>query len=267
MKEISERIKMVRKCTRLSREEFCSKVNVSAATLEKWESDSLSPSVEDILKISKTYGISTDFLLNGTPTKSDTIFLDRKLSKTDLVDEIKEFVLSKLECTSSKKMLDKLYWILQLIDGIFAKDINLEGMIYFDINDLLEIGDYDVYLDVAKHFQVNGDIKFEMLDPNKHSIGFYEEALKNDADNLEVTFLNYTDSKELWNDKVLLWMINRGATCVELVDIEGHDHQTWSIDGCENDNTTYEPVYSENFVLTFLLKAELERRINKKHNI
>lgn len=267
MKEISERIKLVRKCTRLSREEFSSKVNVSAATLEKWESDSLSPSVEDILKISKTYGISTDFLLNGTPTKSDTSFLDRKLSKTDLADEIKEFILSKLEFASSKKMVDKLYEFVQLIDDIFAKYINLEGIISFDIGDLLETGDYDVYLDVVKHFQVNGDIKFEMLNPNKHSIGFYEEALKNDAENLEVAFLNYTDRKELWNDEILLRMINQGATCVELVDIEGHDNQDFSMDGCRNDNTTYEPVYCENLVLTFLLKGELERRINKKRNI
>lgn len=264
MKEISERIKLVRKCTRLSREEFSSKVNVSAATLEKWESDSLSPSVEDILKISKTYGISTDFLINGNPTKSDTSFLDRKLSKTDLVDEIKKFILNKLECASSKKIVDKLYEFAQLIDGVFAKEINLEGMISFDIGDLVETGDYDVYLDVAKHFQVNGDIQFEILNPNKHSISFYEEALKNDAENLEVAFLNYTDNKELWNDEILLWMINQGAICVELIDIEEHDYHNYSCDGCPNDNTTYEPIYHENLVLTFLLKAELERRINKK---
>lgn len=58
-------------------------------------------------------------------------------------------------------------------------------------------------------------------------------------------------------------MINQDATCVEFVGIEGHTEHKYSIDGCANDDTTYEPVYQENLVLTFLLKAELERRVKK----
>lgn len=263
MKEISERIKLIRKCTHLSKEEFSSKINKSVEVLEKWENDSESPSIEDILKISNTYGISVEFLLNGNVIDSDKFFLDRKLSKTDLTDEIKELFFNKLGFDLNKELIEELYLIAQLNDDVFARDFNLENLIFFNINDLLEIGDYGIYFNIAKNFHINGYVKFEMLNPNKHNISFYEDALKHDRINLETTFLKYTKSKELWNDEILLWMINQGATCVELVNIEEHEHHNWSIDGCPNDNTTYKPIYQENLVLTFLLKAELERKVNK----
>lgn len=178
MKEISERIKLIRKCSHLSKEQFALNICVTADKLEQWEKDFISPSVEEILKISKIYNISTEFLLNGNTSECDIQFLNRKLFKDDLYDEIRKCFLTKLECDISAEMLDSIYDISQLFGDIFAKDINLDGKIFFDVYDLLEINNFDIYFDIKKNFQIKGNIEFKMLDPHKHSLAFYEEALK-----------------------------------------------------------------------------------------
>ena len=81
MKEISERIKLIRKCARNSENEFATKIGVSVDILLQWENNQSSPSLEELLKISQTYNISTEFILNGNANSSDNIFLNKKLAK------------------------------------------------------------------------------------------------------------------------------------------------------------------------------------------
>lgn len=263
MKEISERIKLIRKCARDSENDFATKIGVSVDILLQWENNQSSPSLEELLKISQAYNISTEFILNGNANSTDNLFLNRKLIKEDLIEEIKEYLLNALKSKQSQKFIDKIVEIAILKEKISIQNIDLHNQIYFELKDILDICNYNIYLDIQKSFEINGTITFDLLSPHKHSINFYNEALKSDAEQIENTFLEYTSNKELWNDEIILWLINHGAVCVELTNIEGTTDMSYSIDGCSDTNTTYEPVYEENLILTFLLKSELERKLNK----
>lgn len=263
MKEISERIKLIRKCTRSSEKVFAAKIGVSVDILSRWESNALSPTLEELIIISQAYNISTEFILNGNANKSDKKLLDKKLSKEDLLNEIKSFLLNNLKCRQSHNAINKIVDIAILEKQISVQNIDLHKNLFFKIQDILNIGDYDVYTDIKKSFTIKGKIIFDLLSPHKHSLAFYDEALKNDSKELENTFLKYTSNKALWQDEVILWMLNHGAVCVEFTSIEGTTNMGYSLDGCTDTNTTYEPIYEENLILTFLLKSELERKLNK----
>lgn len=264
MKEISERIKLIRKCTRSTEQEFAAKIGVPIDTLLQWESNALSPTLEELLKISQTYNISTEFILNGKANNTDNLLLNKKLSKEDLLQEIRQFLLNNLKSYQSQTSIDKIVEIAILKDKIDIQNIDLKDKIFFETKDILGIGDYAIFADIKKSFEVNGTITFDLLSPHKHSLEFYNEALENDSDQLEETFLEYTSNKELWNDEIILWLINNGAVCIEFVSIDETTNRGYSSDGCPDTNTTYEPVYKENLILTFLLKSELERKLKKE---
>ena len=261
MKEISERIKLIHKCTRYSAKEFAAKIEVPVDILLQWENNQLSPSLEELLKISQVFSVSTEFIINGNANSADETFLNKKLSKGDLKEEIKIYLLNNLNSKQSQRFIDKIVEIAMLKEKISIQNIDFNNQIYFEIKDILDINDYDIYMDIQKSFIIIGVITFDLLSPQKHSLYFYNEALRNDADQVENTFLEYTSNRELWNDEIILWLINNGAVCVELIDIEGRTNRGYSIDGCSDTNTTYEPVYEENLILTFLLKSELERKL------
>ena len=264
MKEISERIKLIRKCARNSENEFATKIGVSVDILLQWENNQSSPSLEELLKISQTYNISTEFILNGNANSSDNIFLYKKLAKEDLIEEIKEYLLNALKSKQSPKFIDKIVDIAILKEKISIQNIDLHNQIFFELKDILDIGDYNIYLDIQKSFEINGAITFDLLSPHKHSLDFYNEALKNDAEQIENTFLEYTSNKEVWNDEIILWLINHGAVCLELVSYDISATSGFCNDGYPVDIHVYsEPIYEENLILTFLLKSELERKLNK----
>lgn len=172
-------------------------------------------------------------------------------------------MLINLKNQRSHNAIDKIVNIAILKEKISVKNIDLNNEITFNIQDVVNLGDYAVYMDIQNSFTISGVITFDLLSPHKHSLDFYNEALKNDADKIENTFLEYTSDKELWNDEIILWLINNGAVCVEFTSIEGTTDRSYSLDGCSDTNTTYEPIYEENLILTFLLKSELERKLNK----
>lgn len=263
MKEISERIKLIRKCTRNTKEEFAAKIGISVDVLVQWENNTQSPSLEELLKISQIFNISTDFILHGKANNTDDALLNKKLSKEDLLQEIKLCLLNSLESPQSKKAIDKIVEIAMLKDKVSIQNIDLNSKIFFNITDIVNLGNFTIYNDIQKSFEIKGKITFDLLSPHKHSLNFYGEALKNDSEYLEDTFLDYTSNKELWNDEVILWLINNGAVCIEVTSIKGKTDMRYSIDGCSDTNTTYEPVYEENLILTFLLKSELERKLHK----
>lgn len=65
---IGRKITQIRKTKGLTQEEFGEKLGVTRQTVSKWELDVISPSVENIVQISRFFGISTDALLHSTAT-------------------------------------------------------------------------------------------------------------------------------------------------------------------------------------------------------
>lgn len=61
--EIGNRINQLRKLSGMTQEQLAEKLNVSRQTISKWESDSTTPDLESIVKISRIFHMSLDDLL------------------------------------------------------------------------------------------------------------------------------------------------------------------------------------------------------------
>ena len=73
--EIGNKINQLRKLSGMTQEQLAEKLNVSRQTISKWESDSTSPDLESIVKISRIFHVSLDDLLKegeaGVTNKTD----------------------------------------------------------------------------------------------------------------------------------------------------------------------------------------------------
>lgn len=61
---LPEKIIKLRKANGLSQEDLAEQLNVSRQAISRWENDSALPDAQNILQISKLFGVTTDYLLN-----------------------------------------------------------------------------------------------------------------------------------------------------------------------------------------------------------
>ncbi len=60
---LNERIRELRLAAGFSQVELAEKLGVSKQSVSNWENDNIQPSIEMLVKISRTFNVSTDFLL------------------------------------------------------------------------------------------------------------------------------------------------------------------------------------------------------------
>ena len=86
--EIGIKINQLRKLSGMTQEQLAEKLNVSRQTISKWESDSTSPDLESIVKISRIFHVSLDDLLKegeaGVTNKTDEQITLEDLMKINL---------------------------------------------------------------------------------------------------------------------------------------------------------------------------------------
>lgn len=73
-----EKIQKLRKETGLSQEELSYQLNVSRQAISKWERDNGYPETEKIVRMSKLFNVSLDYLLNEEDTQKPEIAPDEK---------------------------------------------------------------------------------------------------------------------------------------------------------------------------------------------
>ena len=60
---LNERIRELRNAAGISQVELAEKLGVSKQSVSNWENDNIQPSIEMLVKIARTFNVSTDFLL------------------------------------------------------------------------------------------------------------------------------------------------------------------------------------------------------------
>lgn len=60
---VSEKIRTLRKSKGMSQEELAGKVNISRQAVSRWENGTALPDVDNIVQLSKLFGVTTDYLL------------------------------------------------------------------------------------------------------------------------------------------------------------------------------------------------------------
>lgn len=82
--EIGNKLNQLRKLSGMTQEQLAEKINVSRQTISKWESDSTSPDLESIVKISRIFHVSLDDLLREAETDV-TNRTDEQITLEDLM--------------------------------------------------------------------------------------------------------------------------------------------------------------------------------------
>lgn len=60
---IGDKIKLLRRKRKLTQSQLANELNVSAQAVSKWEKGLSAPDIETIIKISKIFDVTTDYLL------------------------------------------------------------------------------------------------------------------------------------------------------------------------------------------------------------
>lgn len=91
--KLSDKIIKLRKINGWSQEELAEKLNVSRQAISRWESNTAQPDATNILKISKLFGVTTDYLLNDD-FESDNDLPKVKEIKSDGIQQIMNFMIT-----------------------------------------------------------------------------------------------------------------------------------------------------------------------------
>lgn len=62
---LGSRINQLRSSLGWSQVELAKRLNVSKQTVSNWENDNIQPSIEMLVRLSKIFGVSTDYLLGN----------------------------------------------------------------------------------------------------------------------------------------------------------------------------------------------------------
>lgn len=60
---LNERIRKLRLAGNLSQVDLAKKLNVTKQSVSNWENDNILPSIEMLVELARTFGVSTDYLL------------------------------------------------------------------------------------------------------------------------------------------------------------------------------------------------------------
>lgn len=61
---LNEKIRFLRKTSKLSQVELAKKLGVTKQCVSNWENDNIQPSVEMLVKLAKLFNVSTDYMLD-----------------------------------------------------------------------------------------------------------------------------------------------------------------------------------------------------------
>lgn len=142
---IGEKIKELRKENEITQEELAKNINVSTSMVGMYETNARKPSYEVLIKISKYFGVSTDYLLN-TGEK-----LDSAMNSLNKINHMtKETLTPKHKCINKNDGDKELCDIDQFSTAeeamqFILKQPSVMGFGGFDINAMSE----DEILDFA----------------------------------------------------------------------------------------------------------------------
>ena len=75
--KIGERIRNLRKDNQMTQTELANSISVSVASVALWENEKRQIDVENLVKVAKIFGVTTDFLL-GKIAENQIILIDKK---------------------------------------------------------------------------------------------------------------------------------------------------------------------------------------------
>lgn len=173
---LGEKIQLLRKKNGWSQETLAEKIHVSRQALSKWEADTAAPNVENIVQLSKLFGVTTDYLLHDeddsveNPSNGE---LDKETASDHaeqvvLISDVKSRKRNKRMIVLAVIIALLLIWIMLLINNIHNLRMELDSVqpqiIYDDSDEETESYLFDTSCELVEgSFSVeNGTVDYRV---------------------------------------------------------------------------------------------------------
>lgn len=87
MELLKDRIVKLRNLYRLTQQDLSLEIHVSDKVISKWERGESEPSLSDVRLLSDVFKVSIDYIVNGVPSSSDKLILEKKPTTEELADD------------------------------------------------------------------------------------------------------------------------------------------------------------------------------------
>ncbi len=192
--KFNEKLIELRKKSGLSQEELGYKLNVSRQTVSKWELGQTTPELEKIIQLSKIFNVSTDELINDTPSNSYTDSAQNNGNQSSTYNSsnkkpknIKFFIIGGIVVIIVLFIL-KLFALFPAL-GIFQKVNEQVDNSRNTQNSVFEFI-MDVFKEILGTVKSNNDSDF-----NNEMKNMTDTITSFDTD----SYLNYTNSQDITN--------------------------------------------------------------------
>ena len=176
-----EKLSLLRKKKGMTQEELAETLEVSRQSVSRWEMDAAFPETDKLIKLSKLFGCSIDFLLNNSVQESERN--DAALSASDCCKFIREcgyfFLATAVDDQPSLRPFGMIYANDEAL--FFATDKRKK--VYSDLktNSKIEMASYN--LNTHKWIRINGKAEVESSNQIK-------EEMMNIYSNLRRAYMN-----------------------------------------------------------------------------
>lgn len=129
-----EKLKENRQMLNLSKQDLADKLKVSKQTVAKWETGISMPDIENLVKLSELFNVSTDYLLKDTKSKSDFAYYTVVEEKKKSLSPFK--LLSILVFSLSAMTIITLFVVSIIEPIIYVNEANKEftGFLAYCLN-------------------------------------------------------------------------------------------------------------------------------------
>ena len=90
--KLSDKIIGLRKSNGMSQEDLAEKLDVSRQAISRWESGTAMPDANNILQLSKLFGVTTDYLLNDDYQSDNDLPKVKEVQNDNLGQNVKETI-------------------------------------------------------------------------------------------------------------------------------------------------------------------------------
>ncbi|MGB4453438.1 MAG: helix-turn-helix transcriptional regulator, partial [Coprothermobacter proteolyticus] len=133
-----EKLTTLRKQHGLSQEDLAEKLSVSRQAISRWEADSTLPDAENLLQISKLFGVSVDYLINDDyESENDTPAASKVVQKMELSGKLNSAYIMSVGGIAIFTLIGIGLWITYQ---------NATSVIVSAVGDLLVIVLYELFL-------------------------------------------------------------------------------------------------------------------------
>ena len=235
MNKIEERIINLRKVNRLTQSELAKKLHVSDKLVSKWETGEGQPSMDDVIELSKIFGVSVDYLVTGTLRDNDSKAINKEPTIDQYKDDFKVFLKKLLKENKLFNFYDILVNITTNKEVVHwvrkEKVFPYEMIVRLDNYKLYKLlSDNDLIIDTTSPFKnsfkdnVNSFRCKYLAENNIKDLGYYMDMEYKDYQ-LNDMIMSFVTGKRSWDDKVILALIEKGGFVTRVSDYSSYNER------------------------------------------